>query len=73
MPTFIPLAGNIQGINEIVVGAVFITLDMIAVGLRLWCRRLKNKKLQINDYTIIAALVYLLKVLSSIKLTFDRW
>ena len=57
MPTLIPVAGNRQGITEIVIGTVFVALDILAVGLRFWSRRLKRRKLQFNDYTIIAALV----------------
>ncbi len=46
-----------KGVQRIAVEAVFLTLDFLVVGLRLWARSLKGKRLEINDYLIIVGLV----------------
>lgn len=48
---------NTHGTQRIIVEVVFLALDFIAVGLRLWARRLKRRSLEFNDYAILAALV----------------
>lgn len=51
------LQENNHGTQRIIVEAVFLALDYVAVGLRLWARRLKRKSLEFNDYAILTALV----------------
>ena len=46
-----------EGIKLLVVVVVFLALAIVAVGLRIWARRIKRSKLQWNDYSIILALV----------------
>ena len=48
---------NSHGTQRIIVEVVFLALDYVAVGLRLWARRLKHRSLEFNDYAILTALV----------------
>lgn len=48
---------NPYGIAIVVWSCILIPTCILAVGLRLWARRLKQKTLVSNDWTIIAALV----------------
>ncbi|MCJ1421896.1 hypothetical protein MMC32_008263 [Xylographa parallela] len=45
------------GISLVVIIAIFVPLVIASTGLRLWARRLKQKKLDINDYAAILATV----------------
>ena len=51
-----------KGIAFLVVDIVFIVLAAVAVGLRLWARRLKRSPLALNDYSVIAALVRIIRI-----------
>ena len=57
MSKLLSLAGNDKGIALIVVESILLSLDILCVGLRLWARRIRNRSLELNDYTIIVALV----------------
>ena len=46
-----------RAIRIIIIGITFLVLAAIAVGLRLWARRIRNTSLSFNDYAIMAALV----------------
>ena len=46
-----------RGRTLLIICYLFITLDFVVVGLRLWARRLKGKRLQLNDYLIFLGLV----------------
>ena len=48
---------NTAGDSIIILGAIFIPLDILAVALRLWARRIKKTSLKLCDYLIIIALV----------------
>ena len=48
---------NSHGTQRLIVEVVFLALDFVAVGLRLWARRLKHRSLEFNDYAILTALV----------------
>ena len=52
---------NTHGTQRIIVEVIFLALDFVAVGLRLWARRLKHRSLEFNDYAILAALVLAVK------------
>ena len=52
---------NTHGTQRIIVEVVFLALDFVAVGLRLWARRLKHRSLEFNDYAILTALVLAMK------------
>ena len=39
------------------VTSLFVTLSSIAVGLRIWARRIKSLQLEADDYTVLIALV----------------
>jgi hypothetical protein len=45
-----------KGVRVIV--GVLIAFDYLAVGLRLWARKIKGKPLELNDYLIIVGLVW---------------
>jgi len=45
------------GVNLIIVDVIFFALAVVAVGLRLWARRIMKTRLCLNDYAIILALV----------------
>ena len=51
------LSENTTGARLIVILTIFVFLDILTVGLRLWARRIKKKKLALNDWAIIAGLV----------------
>ena len=51
-----------KGIAFLVVDIVFTVLAAIAVGLRIWARRLKRCPLTLNDYSVIAALVRIIYI-----------
>jgi len=46
-----------KGIEVIATCTFFSTLAAVAVGLRIWARRLKNVSLSFNDYFVLAAMV----------------
>ncbi len=50
---------------RVVVG-VLIAFDYLAVGLRLWARKIKGKPLQINDYLIVVGLVWI-RIVTTVK------
>jgi hypothetical protein len=56
-PPLLPLPRNPTGIAVLAVSSVGIFVDLIVIGLRLWARRLKRKRLDIGDYLIIIAWV----------------
>lgn len=51
------LAHNWLGKADIAVQTVLLAVGLIAVGLRLWSRHLRQDSLQVNDWLIIAATV----------------
>lgn len=51
---------NSHRTQRIIVEVVFLALDFVAIGLRLWARRLKHRSLEFNDYAILTALVFTL-------------
>ncbi|KAI5924943.1 hypothetical protein F4810DRAFT_662045 [Camillea tinctor] len=53
------LPRNGPGKTDIIVETIFLALDFVSVGLRLWSRHLQRMRLQINDILIIAALTIL--------------
>lgn len=52
-----PLKDNPTAIVRISVKSVLLVLDILAVALRLWARRIKRNSLAFNDYAILFALV----------------
>ena len=48
---------NTGGKSIVILGAVFIPLDILAVALRLWARRIRKTSWKLCDYLIIVALV----------------
>lgn len=55
-PGYPPLAKG--GIQLLIICWVFTPLAIVAVGLRLWARRVKRQSLVLNDWAITAALVF---------------
>lgn len=53
------LAGNPYGIAMVICGSGLLVFSVLAVGLRIWARRLKKRALVVNDWAVIAALVSL--------------
>jgi len=47
---------NAPGNVIIIIGAIFIPLNILAVALRLWARHMKKTSLKVTDYLIIIAL-----------------
>jgi len=47
---------NAPGQVIIIIGAIFIPLNIIVVALRLWARRIKKTSLRWTDYLIVIAL-----------------
>ncbi|MCJ1444783.1 MAG: hypothetical protein MMC23_005285 [Stictis urceolatum] len=56
----VPLSENPKGTNLIVIESIFIFLDVLAVGARLWARQIKRKPLEFNDYSIVIALIVMM-------------
>ena len=56
MYTF-PLKDNPKGLASVSEETVLLALDFLAVGLRIWARRIRRRSLAFNDYAIIFALV----------------
>lgn len=52
-----PLPSNPTGIAVLAVSSVGIFVALVAVGFRIWARRLKKKRLNLGDYLIIVAWV----------------
>ena len=50
---------------QVIVG-VLTAFDYLAVGLRLWARKIKGKPLQINDYLIVVGLVWI-RIVTTVK------
>lgn len=48
---------NTGGNSVIILGAVLIPLNILAVALRFWARRIRKTSLKLCDYLIIVALV----------------
>jgi hypothetical protein len=48
---------NGPGKTDLIVETVFLALDFLSTGIRLWSRRLSRTQLQVNDYLILTALV----------------
>ena len=46
-----------RGLNLLVIETVFLALDFLVVGLRLWVRMIKRKPLEFNDHMIMLGLV----------------
>lgn len=46
-----------QGVKIIVISIISLVPAAIAVGFRIWARRIKGVTLALNDYAIVAALV----------------
>lgn len=53
----IPATGDSLGIAVIVVDVVFLALAAVAIGLRLWSRRITSLALSLNDYLVVMAWV----------------
>jgi phosphatidylglycerophosphate synthase len=53
------LGHNWLGKADIAVQTVFLAVGLVAVGLRLWARRLQWNSLQMNDWSIVLATVRL--------------
>lgn len=56
----ISIGGNPRGAKLIIVETIFIFLDVVAVAGRIWSRRIQQKALQFNDWSIIVALVVMI-------------
>jgi hypothetical protein len=52
-----PLGASEAGTKETVVAICFLTLAFAAVILRIWSRKLKAKRLALNDYAAFMALI----------------
>ncbi|KAF2963061.1 hypothetical protein GQX73_g10515 [Xylaria multiplex] len=50
---------NEPGKTDLIVETVFLALDFLFTGIRLWSRRLTKSPLQVNDYLILTALLIL--------------
>ena len=44
-------------VTIVVVETVFSSLAIVAIGLRIWARRLMKRRLSLNDWAAVAALV----------------
>jgi hypothetical protein len=51
------LGHNWLGKADIAVQTIFLAVSLVAVGLRLWSRRLQSCSLQLNDWFIVLATV----------------
>lgn len=49
---------NALGILEPVIYSIFLGLAAIAVGIRLWSRKIQRHGLSINDYAVVLAWVW---------------
>ncbi|KAI1178646.1 hypothetical protein F4777DRAFT_81336 [Nemania sp. FL0916] len=49
------LRHNRHGKTQLIVQTIFLALDFISMGIRLWSRRLQKTRLQANDFIILAA------------------
>jgi hypothetical protein len=58
----IGVQSNPRGQKLIIILTVFLFLSIIAVGLRLWGRRIQHKSLVFNDYAIMVGLVFLQQI-----------
>lgn len=50
-----PLPPNPLGVQVVASSAAGIFVDAVLIGLRLWSRKLKKRKLSTGDYLIVAA------------------
>lgn len=59
MPSFqpAPLPHNPLGIEVLAISSVGIFIDLVAISLRLWSRKLRKRKFDAGDFLIIAAWV----------------
>lgn len=53
----IPDHGDGLGITVIVLDAFFLTLAAVALGIRVWSRRIQGCRLCFNDYSVLLAWV----------------
>ncbi|KAF2233364.1 hypothetical protein EV356DRAFT_568024 [Viridothelium virens] len=58
-------ANNYRGRTLIIILAVFLILDLLAVGIRIWARRLTSKSLELNDWAIIAGTIFIVGEVAS--------
>lgn len=54
------MSSNPRGATLVIVETIFIALDILAVAGRLWSRRIQNKALEFNDWSIIVALIIMI-------------
>lgn len=57
VPERTPLPPNPLGVAVLTSSAVLVTFDGVVIGMRLWARVLKRKKLSIGDYLILTSWV----------------
>lgn len=55
--SLVPTQGDSLGITVIVLDALFLGLSAVAVGIRLWSRRIQGLGLSLNDYAAVLAWV----------------
>ena len=52
--------GGAMGITLIAVGSVFLGLATVAIGVRLWSRKIQRHSLLLNDYAAVIAWVWII-------------
>lgn len=52
-----PTHGDSLGITVIVLDALFLGLAAVAIGIRLWARKIQGLDLSLNDYAAVLAWV----------------
>ena len=60
-----PSRGHDMGIVLIVVNTIFLGFASVAVGIRLWSRKIQRHRLVLNDYAALLAWVWILASSSS--------
>ena len=55
---YTPVDAN--GVKLVIAESVVVALSILATGLRIWARRIKQTRLCFNDYAVFVALVSLL-------------
>lgn len=51
---------HVLGVRDLGIEAAFLVIATLALGLRLWARRISQRQLRFNDHTILVAWVRLL-------------
>jgi hypothetical protein len=52
------------GVTAVVLSVIFIVVDTIVLGLRLWAKKIKRKQFDLSDYFVIVAWVRISEIKS---------